>query len=57
MIIPVASSTELITDLVGVFWEVLRGPGLEVMGVLIVVSIAFWAFRHFRGFFGHKGSK
>jgi len=57
MLIPVASTTELITSLVGTFWEVLSGPGLEVMGVLIVISIAFWAFRHFRGYFGGGGRK
>lgn len=43
--VPVASSTAVVTDLFGTFWDVLTGPGLAVMGGLLGVGIIFWAFR------------
>jgi len=50
--VPVASTTLLVTTLFTAFWQVLSGPGIYVMGGLIGVAIIFWAYRSLAGKFG-----
>jgi hypothetical protein len=53
--LPVASTTAMITLLFNAFWTVLAGPGIVLMGSLIGVAIIFWGYNALRGHF--KGGR
>jgi hypothetical protein len=41
---PIASSTALITSLTSTFYGVLSGPVMAILGVLLTVSVVFYAY-------------